>query len=1066
MDATNADTGPEPETPRVFVSYAHDSTAHQEHVLDFCGLLSGFGVEVHVDAWYSGQRRDWYAWMHEQIDLADFVVVIASPGYRSAGDGIGACHRNPGVRSEAAELRDRLHSDRETWVRKLFPVVLPGRSIAEIPHFLQPRCADHFVVAELSAEGVDELLRLFHGRPTHPRPELGPRPVLLPVPGTAPKPLLATTVTLPRDVPAFTGRDDELEELLTTVAEPASRTAESVTIFAVDGMPGVGKTAFAIHFAHRLAGRYPDGLYFLDLHGHCAAQRPMDPAHALQSLLLACGVAAQQIPAGLDERAGMWRDRMAGKKVLLLLDNAANHDQVRPLLPGAPGVLVVLTSRQRLAGLDDLHPLTLGLLSVEESREMFFRLTRTPPERYDHAAVAGLMQLCGRLPLAIALTAGRLRSHPSWTVDYLAEQLTGSRDRLGELSAGSRSVRAAFDLSYRDLTAGQQRLFRRLGLHPGTEFDVYAAAALDDADPYETRFRLDTLYLNHLIDEPSPGRYRLHDLIRQYAESLASEDSDDDAALRRLLGYYAHTAAEAGAAMAPHRKPPYAVAFDRPASKPDLRSDRRAAEWLAAELTNFAVCVENATAHGCAEYAICLSHALHPFLRRHGHWDRALAIHRTAVKVASRNGCPTGEAWALTDLGAMQVLTGDYETATTGLLRACELFAELDDPLGHAQALTELGRAHYRRGDYPAAITTFTHALKLCDEHDERTGTGHVLIELGHVYYRVENFEAATTCLTEAYRLFGKLGHRLGQAHSLDRLANVQGRSGNYGKAGAGVTQAYHLYLELGDRQGQAHTLATMGRLQHRTGNFDTALEHHRRAYTGYRKLGDRLGQAQSLNNLGRVQHSLGQYEAAAVKHSRALVLHTELGDRIGRAHSLCNLGRTAVALGDYRNSLGCLTEALEIYREVGSLNGQANALTYLGGVRHATADFESALTALAQARQLFGGDRAGHAEVLCRIGSIRLDLGELAAAERDFTDALDLARQIGAAMSIADAQSGLGRCLTMAGRRGEGRRLLHDAVATYHRLGLGERARFLSGWKHETPSAPDTPDGTLGSSH
>ncbi|MGA6167493.1 tetratricopeptide repeat protein [Amycolatopsis magusensis] len=1055
MDAVNADTGPERETPRIFVSYAHDCAEHQEQVLAFCALLTRSGVEVHVDAWYTGQRRDWYAWMHEQIDLADFVVVIASPGYRGAGDGTGACHRNPGVRSEAAELRDRLHQDRETWVRKLFPVVLPGRSIDEIPRFLQPRCADHFLVAELTEAGIEELLRLFHGVPTHPRPELGPRPGLLPVPGTAPQPLLATTVTLPRDIPAFTGRADQLDELIT----PDGRAADSVTIYAIDGMPGVGKTAFAVHLAHQLAADYPDGLYFFDLHGHCAAQRPVEPADALQALLLGCGVAAEQIPAGLDERAGMWRDRMAGKRVLLLLDDAANHDQVRPLLPGTPGVLVVLTSRQRLAGLDDLHPLTLGLLPIDESVAMFSRLTRTPPSGHHPDAVARLMRLCGRLPLAIALTAGRLRSHPSWTVDYLAEQLTGSRDRLGELFAGSRSVRAAFELSYRDLTPGQQRLFRRLGLHLGTEFDLYAAAALDDADPDETRFNLDALYLNHLVEEPSPGRYRQHDLIRQYAVSLAGEDA---AAVARLLGYYAHTAAEAGTAMAAHRKPPYVIAFDRPATMPDLSSDRRAAEWLATELANFTVCVDHAAMHGYAEYAISLSHALHPFLRRHGHWDRALEIHRTAAQVAHRKGCAAGEAWALTDLGAMQLLTGDYEPAMTNLTRACELFGELGDPPGHAQALTELGRAHYRRGDYPAAIANLTHALKLFDEHRERLGTGHVLTELGHVYYRVENFDAATTCLTEAYTLFGKLGHHLGQAHSLDRLANVRGRSGDYAEAGAGVTRAYHLYLELGDRQGLAHTLATMGRLQHRTGNFDMAMEHHRHAYGCYRKLGDRLGQAQSLNNLGRVLHSVGEYEDAVRKHHRALALHTELGDRIGRAHSLCNLGRTAVALEDYPASITCLSEAYEIYREVGSPNGQASALTYLGGARHATADIDGALAALEQARQLFGGDRAGHAEVLCRLGSIHLDLGDLAAAEGYFTEGLDIAAEIGAVMSIADARSGLGRCLVLMGRVEEGHALLADAVATYRRLGLLGRARFLSGWKHETPSGPEPGDRTL----
>jgi len=286
-------------------------------------------------------------------------------------------------------------------------------------------------------------------------------------------------------------------------------------------MAGIGKTTFAVHAAHRLAGAFPDRQFFLPLHAHTAGQQPVDPADALASLLLTAGVAAAQIPPGLEARAGRWRDQVAGKKILLLLDDAAGHEQVRPLLPGAAASLVLVTSRRRLAALDDATVISLGTLTPDQAATLLARLAGWAGIHAGDAAVAEIARLCGYLPLAIGISASLLRHHPAWTAAQLADGLAYARDRLALTYAGNLPVAAAFGLSYADLTPTQRRLFRRLGLVPRPDFDAHAAAALDGVSPDEGRRRLGELYDRHLLTEPTPGRYWLHDLLREHARLLA-----------------------------------------------------------------------------------------------------------------------------------------------------------------------------------------------------------------------------------------------------------------------------------------------------------------------------------------------------------------------------------------------------------------------------------------------------------------------------------------------------------------------------------------------------------------
>ena len=453
---------------------------------------------------------------------------------------------------------------------------------------------------------------------------------------------VAAPRTLPRDIASFTGRRHELAEL----AEAAAGAGGVVSIHAIGGMAGIGKTAFAVHAAHRLAGRFPAGQIFLPLHAHTLGHQPVDPADALASLLLTIGVPAGQIPADLEARTGLWRDRLAGRQLLLVLDDAASSEQIRPLLPGTGGSLVLVTSRRRLTALDDAQTISLDALPPGEAAGLLVRLAVRPGLSSADPGVGEITRLCGCLPLAIGMAARQLYHHPSWTLAGLAAELAAATGRLELLATENLSVAAAFDLSYDDLAPDQQRLFRRLALHPGADIDRYAAAALDGTGLGAARRSLEALYEQYLLTEPAPGRYRMHDLIREHARALASRlDPGDDReqASGRLLDYYQHAAARAQALLARQtRGVPAQAVGAAPAEVPVLAGREQALAWARAERTSLLACLDQATAAGQHARVIALTAALEGLLRHDGPWDEAITRHVTAVQAARQLGDPPG----------------------------------------------------------------------------------------------------------------------------------------------------------------------------------------------------------------------------------------------------------------------------------------------------------------------------------------------------------------------------------------------------------------------------------------
>ncbi len=730
-------------------------------------------------------------------------------------------------------------------------------------------------------------------------------------------PTAAATRSLPRDIGGFTGREPELARLLGTLASTAD--GGVVGIHAIDGMAGIGKTTFAVHAAHQLAGRFPDGQFFLPLHGHTAGQRPVDPADALASLLLTAGVPAQRVPPGLEARAGRWRDHVAGRKILLVLDDAAGHEQVQPLLPGTAGSLVLVTSRRRLTALDDAAVISLDTLSPDEAAALLAQLAGRP-ELADPAGPAGeITRLCGYLPLAIGMLARQLRHHPARTGAEQAAGLAAARDRLAVMRTENLSVAAAFDLSYQELTGAQQRLFGRLGLIPGPDIDAYAAAALDGSSVAAARGQLDELYDHHLITEPAPGRYLLHDLLRQYARAFAAGDTEESrAAVGRLVNYYAHVAAAASQHIATWTTaggwlPPTSP----PASAPELASSAEAAGWLDAERPNLQLAVGYAAGHGMPQHAIAIAAAMGGFLRARGYWDQAADQYRTALAAARQAGDRSGQAGLLDELGLLQQLTSDYPAATATLAEAIELFGDLGDLPSQAHARNHLGLVQIDIADYPAAAANHRQALALARDSGDQLAEAVSLIDLGLVQWLTGDYPAALASYDQALPLTRRLGSQFDEADALCERGAALRLIGDYPAAFADEQQALDLFRKLGDRLGQAWALDELGLLHQATGDYPAAAASSAAAIELFRDLGDRSGLAKALNSLGELSLCTSAPDEAARHCGQALAISRELGTPHEEARALEGIGRSLLGR-DPAEAAVRLRQALAIYQRIG----------------------------------------------------------------------------------------------------------------------------------------------------
>jgi DNA-binding SARP family transcriptional activator/tetratricopeptide (TPR) repeat protein/DNA-binding XRE family transcriptional regulator len=653
---------------------------------------------------------------------------------------------------------------------------------------------------------------------------------------------------LPARVPRLAGRIDELKALTDLVGgmDMSGAPGGTVPIAVINGTPGIGKTTLAVHWAHAVAHRFPDGQLYADLRGFDLSGSPLSTAEAVRGFLDALRVPVERIPAGVQAQVGLYRSMLAGRRILVVLDNARDSAQVRPLLPASPTCLVVVTSRSELTGLmaaEGAHPVTLGLLDTADARHLLSCRLGAARVAAEPGAVDALVDMCAGLPLALSIVGARAAAHPDFPLVALVSQLRDARGRLDAFSAGDAAgdLRAVFFCSYQHLSAAASRLFRLLGVHPGPDISLPAAASLAGVPRRRVCQLLDELTRAHLLDEGVPGRYRFHDLLRAYARELADTGdgaTEGCAAFDRVLDHYLYTAHAAARLLEPHREP-ISLAPARPGVSSEVLADNdRARAWFSAEHLVLLAAIRHTAQARLDTYTWQLAWTLASFLERQGHWPDWVATQEAALTAARRLADQPAQAVAHRLLGRAYTRLGRYEEANAHLQRAAQAFGDLGDHDGQARTYHDLAIMSGRQIRYRDALDHAQRALDL------RRGTG----------------------------------HRVWQARALNTVGWYHVLLGEYPQALNCCGEALALHQEFGDRQGEAHTLDTLGYTHHHLGQHRDAVACYQRALEVFRAFGDHYEEADTLTRLGDTHKAAEDLDAARCAWQHALSILTDLG--------------------------------------------------------------------------------------------------------------------------------------------------------------------------------------------
>ena len=747
-------------------------------------------------------------------------------------------------------------------------------------------------------------------------------PDLLP-PAVAETGQVPVPAQLPPDIADFTGRAQHVDAMCDLLAADREERARptAVVVLAVAGKAGIGKTTLAVHVAHRLRDHFSDGQLYVNLRG--AEAQPLDPSEVLARFLRALGVEGAAIPDGVEERAALYRTRLAGRQMLVLLDNAASEAQVRPLLPGSGSCAVVVTSRMRLGGLDSARLVDLDVLTVEQAVELLARVAGSDRVAAEPELAGEIVRLCGYLPLAVRIAGARLAARPHWSLARLAARLADEGRRLDELALGERAVRASLALSYQSLGHDQRCCFRRLGLLVAADFASWVAAALLDMPVSQAEELVDALVDAQLLefagqDATGNTRYRFHDLLRVYARERAEAEEplrERQASLERALGCWLALAERAG-----QRLSKSLTSLHGPA--PRWRLDPEATEtlvahplsWFEAERAALVAAVQQAHESELHQETWNLAASLVDFCDVRGYWDDWRCTHELALITTRRAGDRTGEAVVLRGLGELHLFQDRYDQALVCFEEASVAFGELGDRRGEAVAESSIGELHRHAGRYEQALTSFQRALAISHEFGNPRCEAHARRGIGAVY-------------------------------------RVQGRDD---EALACYEQALEISRQVGHRWGEAETLRYLGRLYLEQGHYDQALACFEHLLIIYRELVDHRGEADAWQGLGEIHLRQGHWQQAEVLLDRCLTVYRDLGDRFNEAFTLRTLGELHHTEGRLDQATGCLNESLRIWRQLQIPLWQAKTLTTLGDLHANAEDWTAAHAAWHEALRLF----------------------------------------------------------------------------------------------------------------
>jgi DNA-binding SARP family transcriptional activator/tetratricopeptide (TPR) repeat protein len=824
----------------------------------------------------------------------------------------------PELRDLAAEhpLRERFHA------QLIEALARAGRQAEALQAYQRVRRA---LVDELGIEPGPHLQRL-HQQVLHGGPTLAGKSSAVADPApTAPPAPDSSRVTVPRQlpgtVPQFTGRSQELAQLSRQVDGADRQAPGAVVIAAIAGTAGVGKTALAIRWAHQVADRFPDGQLYVNLRGYDPG--PMvTPADALAGFLRALGVPGQDIPLDPEGRAARYRSLVAGRRVLIVLDNARSAEQVRSLLPATPACLTVVTSRDSLAGLaarEGAVRLNLDLLPEADAIKLLCALIGERAGA-DPAATTQLAVQCSRLPLALRVAAELASARPATSLADLVRELADQQQRLHVLDAGGdprTAVRAVFSWSYRHLAPEAARTFRRLGLHPGLDLDYYAAAALTGASVAEAKRALEALTRAQLTHLTGPGRYGTHDLLRAYARDLsfASEsDQDRRAALTRLFDHYLHTAAAAMDTLFPseqHRRPRIPL----PGTPVPFVTDFSAAlAWMDNERSTLVAAAVLAASRGWPSHASRLAATLFRYLDDGGHYTEAATIHSQARIASSQTSDRMAQAEAEVNLGVVALRQGRRPQAAAHFRAGSALFHETGDRAGEMRALGNVGIFNLQLGRYKEATGLLQRTLALCAEINDRTGEARVLAALSTIDFQLGHYELAITRIHYTMAICQETGDRTGEGHALCGLGEVVARQGDGEQAIELLQQALDLFRKIGCRSGDARVLTILGDTGLRQGYYEQAAAYQRQALAVCRAIGYQSGEVTALNGLGDVFLATGQPAVARAQYAAALSGSAQNGEVFEQARAHNGLARAHEASGELGQARHHWTEALTRY--------------------------------------------------------------------------------------------------------------------------------------------------------
>ncbi|MEU9453940.1 BTAD domain-containing putative transcriptional regulator [Streptomyces sp. NPDC048277] len=754
------------------------------------------------------------------------------------------------------------------------------------------------------------------------------------VAGTAPSASPAPC-TLPYDLADFTGRREDLAALLACIhrkndssgaaghaphSDSAGTPAQRTTMVAIDGMGGSGKTSLAVRAARQVAALFPDGQLHIDLQGFTPGERSVTPAAALESLLRAVGTPAERIPDDAEGRAAMWRSALADRRVLLLLDNAHDTAQILPLLPPAHGCLVLVTSRSRLFDLDGAEWISIGPMSHGDGEQLLTEMLGTARVTAEPDATAELVELCGRLPLALRIVAARLRNRPRWTVRYLADRLHDETRRLEELSVGERSVAASLRLSYQAMDEEHRAAFRMLSLHPGSDLDAHSTAALLGMDPRGSETILERLLDVHLLQQPDMDLYRFHDLVRNFAQSQRgpATERDDAAAVERLLDYYLAASEEACQLLFPGRKRSATGIGAFSGELPPLPGPERAAQWFDREHTSLLSAVTLADRHGLDRHTVALTRNIVFQLNTRGrfedfrdlsqiavaaarrledlallgvslsnlgvacwklgHFDEGIEVVSEGRDIARRLGDKHTEAHSESTIGLLLTVLGQHAEALPHLERAIALERELDIPRAEAETLTNLSTLHEQRGRYAEAAEAARQALAIHRDVDHRDNEVMALTDLAFAHVGLGEYGEARACLRRARERCDDFSPPGDFALVLALSAEVAQCLGDHAEVEACAGPALRLAHASDSPTRQAQVENLIGRLRLRRGEYDEALALHTHAHQLASAIRYRVEQARALLGMAAAAEALGDPGTAAAHRRAAAALGTFTG--------------------------------------------------------------------------------------------------------------------------------------------------------------------------------------------